>query len=113
MDTFTEAMRKTVRFISYHNVMRTTIDLNNNWRGGKNRYRFGRRWHYLQKIDASGIADKIGSWWYDYPNDLDENPDDTGTGELLFIGKGRSQLELTSRAATTMAITPEGNQPGI
>ena len=42
----------------------------------------------VHQMTAVGIPDRVGQWWYDYPNDRDEDPDDHGTGEIVW-GRGK------------------------
>ena len=54
------------------------------WSNGRKVFRFDSD-GLVYEENPSGIPDKCAQWWYDYPNDLDENPDDMGTGELQWL----------------------------
>ncbi|NEP85185.1 MAG: hypothetical protein F6K39_48130, partial [Okeania sp. SIO3B3] len=56
-------------------------------RNGK-RYEFRADGSLYQMTDI-GISDRIGQWWYDFPNDRDEDPNDHGTGEIAWSAKKR------------------------
>ena len=46
-----------------------------------------------------------GYWWYDYPDDVFENPDDMGTGKLLkFVTDQICTLKLASQEAKRLTI---------
>jgi beta-galactosidase len=58
----------------------------------------------VQQVTALGVADAIARWWYDFPNDRDEDPDDHGSGEIIWRGGRRAVLKLTSRTADEIRI---------
>lgn len=46
-------------------------------------------------------------WWYDYPLDIFEDPDDTGQGEIRWVSSGETfQLVLSSRDASARLTMP-------
>lgn len=46
-----------------------------------------------------------GYWWYDYPDDVFENPDDAGTGKLfMYVTDQMCTLKLTSQEAKKLII---------
>lgn len=47
-------------------------------------------------------------WWYDYPQDLFENPDDTGIGEIRWFASAETlKLVLSSREADAVLTMPD------
>jgi beta-galactosidase len=56
------------------------------------------------EVLANGIESRVARWWYDYPNDRDEDPDDHGTGEWVGSRAARIPLALTSRSAQEMIV---------
>ena len=47
-------------------------------------------------------------WWYDYPLDLFEDPDDTGRGEIRWFSSGETfKLELSSRGKSALLTMPD------
>ena len=58
----------------------------------------------LHQMIASGISDLAGRWWYDYPNDRDEDPDDHGVGEIKMNKRPVCSLRMTSRAADEIIV---------
>jgi len=57
-----------------------------------------------QEVTDRGVT---AYWWYDYPMDLFEDPDDTGRGEIRFISSGETfALELSSREASADLTLP-------
>ncbi|VGO15615.1 Beta-galactosidase BoGH2A [Pontiella desulfatans] len=46
-----------------------------------------------------------GYWWYDYPDDVFENPDDAGVGKLfMYVTDQMCVMKLDSQEAETMSI---------
>ena len=47
----------------------------------------------------------FGYWWYDYPDDVFENPDDAGIGKLFkYVTDQMCTLKLTSQEAKQLTI---------
>jgi beta-galactosidase len=47
-------------------------------------------------------------WWYDYPLDIFENPDDRGKGEIRWLNSGETfQLELASLSESSLLTMPD------
>ena len=58
----------------------------------------------LHQMLAIGITDRAGRWWYDYPNDRDEDPNDHGTGEIRMNKQSAMRLAMTSRQADEIVV---------
>ena len=47
----------------------------------------------------------FGYWWYDYPDDVFENPDDAGIGKLfMYVTDQMCTLKLESQEAKKLVI---------
>ena len=57
--------------------------------------------------DEEGVETLTAYWWYDYPLDIFENPDDTGRGEIRWISSGeKNQLSLSSLDESALLTMP-------
>jgi len=57
------------------------------------------------RID-DGKQNPVAYWWYDFPNDTFENPDDPGQGELCWKNSGhRTKLKLVDQKAEMLKIS--------
>lgn len=48
----------------------------------------------LYEFNDSGYPREVGLWWYDFPNDRFENPDDRGKGEIRWNKKEFGDCEI-------------------
>ncbi|MDT8391229.1 MAG: glycoside hydrolase family 2 TIM barrel-domain containing protein [Lentisphaeria bacterium] len=58
--------------------------------------------------EAAVSSSVTAYWWYDYPLDLFEDPDDTGQGEIRWASSGETfKLVLSSRGASAKLTMPD------
>lgn len=48
----------------------------------------------LYEFNNAGYPHEVGLWWYDFPNDRFENPNDRGKGEIRWNKKGLGECEI-------------------
>ncbi len=77
------------------------------WQEGQRQFIFTEEGAML-RVDGKKQT-RVAWWWYDYPNDVFENPEDTGSGQLRWGNSGHvSKLELTSQKADSLRIKTGG-----
>jgi hypothetical protein len=59
--------------------------------------------------DAVAGESVTAYWWYDYPQDIFENPDNKGKGEIRFLGFGGETfaIELSSLDEDAVLTLPD------
>ena len=78
-------------------------ELVGDWQEGKIVFNFDAKGKFYRI--TNGKKNHIGWWWYDYPNDTFENPNNAGTGELRWKNSGeKSELQLTNQKAESLII---------
>ena len=76
---------------------------------GNRRFRFSED-GVMSRIDGARIMD-VAYWWYDYPNDTFENPDDPGEGGLRWANSSQeTPLRLASPSAEKLFILGGGRR---
>jgi beta-galactosidase len=74
------------------------------WSEGKRQFRFDPDGTVYRQI-SGGKQEKIARWWYDFPNDPNENPNDAGRGGICFNNSGDViELRLADQTAKELLI---------
>ncbi len=57
----------------------------------------------------TGKAKQVAWWWYDWPDDEFENPEDAGTGELIWLNSGqRTKLGFQTKKCKSLQLSTSG-----
>ncbi|WP_168120823.1 glycoside hydrolase family 2 TIM barrel-domain containing protein [Paenibacillus sp. HB172176] len=79
------------------------------WTDGGQIFQFNPEGKLLRSIGTEPPME-IGAWWYDYPADPFESPDDSGTGEVLLEEGVLAALALDSQKAERLTIRLPGRR---
>lgn len=80
------------------------VEIVGEWTKGKTTYLFEKTGILYEFIRDGYFPKRIGQWWYDYPNDKFENPDDMGKGEIKWDKDSSTSLIQLNNDESIMKI---------
>jgi beta-galactosidase len=81
--------------------------LTGEWLDEKYRYRFTSTGEFIRDVGAD-LRQLLGYWWYDFPADIFEAQDYTGTGEIWFSSGEKCPMALVTQEAEELVIQTGG-----